>query len=55
VLDRVQGNRAQAARLLGMTERSFYRLLRKYRRGANTSIPGDRDVDATESAKLAKK
>ncbi len=31
VLDRVAGNRAQAARLLGMSERSFYRLLRKYR------------------------
>ena len=31
VLDRVDGNRAQAARLLGLSERSFYRLLRKYR------------------------
>jgi len=32
VLDRVDGNRAQAARLLGINERSFYRLLRKHRR-----------------------
>ena len=31
VLDRVAGNRAQAARLLGLSERRFYRLLRKYR------------------------
>jgi DNA-binding NtrC family response regulator len=31
VLDRVDGNRAQAARLLGMNERSFYRLLRRHR------------------------
>jgi DNA-binding NtrC family response regulator len=31
VLDRVDGNRAQAARLLGMSERSFYRVLRRYR------------------------
>jgi DNA-binding NtrC family response regulator len=31
VLDRVGGNRAQAARLLGMPERRFYRLLKKYR------------------------
>ena len=31
VLERVGGNRAQAARLLGMPERRFYRLLRKYR------------------------
>jgi DNA-binding NtrC family response regulator len=32
VLERVAGNRAQAAQLLGMSERTFYRLLRKYRR-----------------------
>jgi DNA-binding NtrC family response regulator len=32
VLDTVAGNRAQAARLLGISERTFYRLLRKYRR-----------------------
>lgn len=32
VLERVGGNRAQAARLLGMTERTFYRFLKKYRR-----------------------
>jgi DNA-binding NtrC family response regulator len=31
VLERVAGNRAQAAHLLGMSERTFYRLLRKYR------------------------
>ena len=31
VLQRVDGNRAQAARLLGISERSFYRVLRKYR------------------------
>lgn len=31
VLDGVEGNRAQAARLLGMSERQFYRLLRKHR------------------------
>jgi DNA-binding NtrC family response regulator len=31
VLARVDGNRAQAARLLGMNERSFYRLLRRHR------------------------
>jgi len=36
VLDRVDGNRAQAARLLGMSERRFYRLLRKHRL---TSMP----------------
>jgi DNA-binding NtrC family response regulator len=32
VLDRVDGNRSQAARLLGMSERRLYRLLRKHRR-----------------------
>jgi DNA-binding NtrC family response regulator len=32
VLERAGGNRAQAARLLGTSERSFYRLLEKYRR-----------------------
>lgn len=32
VLDKADGNRAQAARLLGMSERRFYRLLQKYRR-----------------------
>jgi len=31
VLERVDGNRAQAAQLLGISERSFYRVLRKYR------------------------
>ena len=31
VLASVDGNRAQAARLLGISERSFYRVLRKYR------------------------
>ena len=31
VLDRVDGNRAQAARVLGMNERTFYRLLRRHR------------------------
>ncbi len=39
VLDKVDGNRAQAARLLGMSERRFYRLLRKYRRPS--SLPKD--------------
>ncbi len=37
VLERAGGNRAQAARLLGTSERSFYRLLEKYRRAS----PGD--------------
>jgi len=32
VLDKAEGNRAQAARLLGTSERTFYRLLEKYRR-----------------------
>jgi len=32
VLAGVGGNRAKAARLLGLTERTFYRLLEKYRR-----------------------
>jgi transcriptional regulator with GAF, ATPase, and Fis domain len=34
VLERAGGNRAQAARLLGTSERSFYRLLEKYRRAS---------------------
>jgi len=32
VLEKVKGNRAQAARLLGTTERTFYRLLERFRR-----------------------
>ena len=34
VLERVGGNRAQAARILGTSERTCYRLLEKYRRAS---------------------
>ncbi len=42
VLEKVGGNRAQAARLLGTSERSLYRLLQKYRRTSPDSRPGAR-------------
>ncbi len=35
VLEKTAGNRAQAARLLGTSERTFYRLLERYRSGPN--------------------
>ena len=35
VLEKVAGNRAQAAQLLGTSERTFYRLLEKHRRGGS--------------------
>lgn len=38
VLDRVGGNRAQAARLLGVSERTLYRLIRRYGRAHPPSI-----------------
>jgi DNA-binding NtrC family response regulator len=39
VLEKAAGNRAQAARLLGTSERTFYRLLEKYRRSSSERRP----------------
>jgi DNA-binding NtrC family response regulator len=39
VLEKAAGNRARAARLLGTSERTFYRLLERYR---STPDPGSR-------------
>jgi DNA-binding NtrC family response regulator len=39
VLEKAGGNRAQAARLLGTSERTFYRLLERFRRAASRSRP----------------
>lgn len=38
VLEKAGGNRAQAARLLGTSERTFYRLVKRY--GGASSKPG---------------
>ncbi len=38
VLEKVGGNRAQAARLLGVSERTLYRLLRRYGRPQPTTV-----------------
>ena len=40
VTDRVDGNRGRASRILGISERHLYRLLRKYGRPAGEP-PGD--------------
>jgi DNA-binding NtrC family response regulator len=47
VLEKAAGNRAQAARLLGTSERTFYRLLERYRRAAS-STGASRDTRPTE-------
>lgn len=39
VLEKAAGNRAQAARLLGTSERTFYRLLERYRATPNPRLP----------------
>ena len=48
VLERVGGNRAQAARILGTSERTCYRLLEKYNRSA-TDPDGGTDAQRPDS------
>ena len=47
VLERNQGNKARAARMLGVTRRSLYRLIEKYglEEGHPTPEPGDQPAD----------
>jgi DNA-binding NtrC family response regulator len=49
VLARVGGNRAQAARILGTSERTFYRLLEKYRRLPPQSRTGEEPPSGSET------
>jgi DNA-binding NtrC family response regulator len=44
VMDRVRGNRAQAARILKISERNLYRLLRKYARPSEPSTELDEEA-----------
>mgnify|MGYP001558788627 CR=1 FL=1 len=45
VMTRVQGNRARAARILGISERNLYRLLKRYDQPVESSSNPDRSSD----------
>jgi two-component system response regulator AtoC len=46
VMESVGGNRAQAARILQISERNLYRLLRRYARQSGPAVAADADADS---------